>query len=163
MQHGHFYFLNEQYFIDFPDNKLMANKETINGIEHKRPCFYAIEDKNTGLFWLVPVSSQVSKYKTLYEKKLNRYKRCDTIVFGELLGKECAFLIQNMCPAAPKYINNVYLDKKSNLPVKISGNLEKELIDKAKRVLALHRNGVHLVFPDILKIEAELIMQLHTN
>lgn len=44
MQHGHFYFLKDQYFIDFPDSKLMTNKETINGIEHKRTCFYAIED-----------------------------------------------------------------------------------------------------------------------
>lgn len=64
-----------------------------------------------------------------------------------------------MCPAAPKYVNNVYLDKKSNLPVKVSGNLEKELIEKAKRVLALHRNGIQLIFPNILKIETDLIHQ----
>ena len=29
MDIGHFYYLNDQYFIDFPDPKLMQNKETI--------------------------------------------------------------------------------------------------------------------------------------
>lgn len=26
---GHFYYLNDKYFIDFPDQNLMNNKETI--------------------------------------------------------------------------------------------------------------------------------------
>lgn len=32
MDVGHFYYLNDQYFIDFPDSQLMQNKETIKGI-----------------------------------------------------------------------------------------------------------------------------------
>ena len=28
MEIGHFYYIEDQYFIDFPDNYLMQNKET---------------------------------------------------------------------------------------------------------------------------------------
>ena len=54
MKNGHFYYINDQYFLDFPDDKLMQNKETVNGVAHDRPCFYAFQDNNTGLFWLIP-------------------------------------------------------------------------------------------------------------
>ena len=36
--------IKDQYFIDFPDTKLMQNKETVNGKTHNRPCFM--------LFWI---------------------------------------------------------------------------------------------------------------
>lgn len=44
MEKGHFYFLNDDYFIKFQDAYLMQNKESINEIIHDRPCFYVIED-----------------------------------------------------------------------------------------------------------------------
>ena len=47
---------------------------------------------------MIPFSSQTSKFKGIYNKKMQKYHRCDTIVFGEVLGHEKAFLIQNMCP-----------------------------------------------------------------
>lgn len=59
MDNGHFYFINDQYFIDFHDPYLMQNKEVINGQEHNRPCFFAFEDSNNkGLYWMIPFSSQ---------------------------------------------------------------------------------------------------------
>ena len=161
MYSGHFYFLNDQYFIDFPDPFLMQNKEQVNGQLHERPCFYAFEDSSyEGLFWLIPFSSQTNKYQLIYDKKIQRYSRCDTIVFGEVLGKYKAFLIQNMCPATSKYIHNEYFDSTSNIPVRVNGTLEKEIIAKAKKVLALQRQGKKLIFPDIQKIEKELIKTL---
>ena len=53
MINGHFYYLTDQYFIDFPDTFLMQNKETINGQAHDRPCFYAFKDKTTGIYWMI--------------------------------------------------------------------------------------------------------------
>lgn len=156
MEHGHFYYINDQYFIDFSDDKLMQNKETFNAISHDHPCFYAFTDNSTGLFWLIPFSSQTKKFKDIYNKKVARYGKCDTITFGEVLGFEKAFLIQNMCPVLPQYIKNEYLDKQS-APVRISGDLEKEIISKAKKVLALERKGIKLIFPDVMKIEKELL------
>lgn len=69
MEIGHFYYLNDQYFIDFPDTKLMQNKETINGQAHDRPCFYAFQDANTGLYWMIPFSSRVPSLPKYMSKK----------------------------------------------------------------------------------------------
>ena len=84
---GHFYYIRDEYFRDFQDEKLMSNKEISQGQAHDRPCFYAFEDKKTGLFWLIPISSQVEKYEAIYDKKVAKYKRCDTLVFAEVLAE----------------------------------------------------------------------------
>ncbi len=157
MQAGYFYFLSDQYFIDFPDPYLMKNKETINGYEHNRPCFYAFYDSVSGLYWMIPFSSQVQKFKFHYDRKIQRHHRCDTIAFGYVLGYEKAFLIQNMCPVTMKYIAKQYSDSKTQTPVRVDEVFEKELISKAKRVLALQRKGISLIFPDVLLIESALI------
>lgn len=159
MELGHFYYLTDQYFIDFPDPYLMRNKETIDGQAHDRPCFYAFQDKSTELFWMIPFTSQVSKFRKYYNDKMNKYHRCDTIAFGEILGHEKAFLIQNMCPVSSKYIKNEYIDSNSLHPVRVDGAFEKELIEKASRVLLLQRKGTKLIFPDVLSIEQKLLSQ----
>ena len=155
MQTGNFYYLKDEYFNDFPDKKLMSSKD--------RPCFYAFQDNVTLLYWLIPFSSQVGKFRDIYQKKIDSYGICDTIVFGEVLGYEKAFLIQNMCPVIPQYIENEYLDKTANVPVKVNGQLEKELIFKAKKVLVLERKGIRLIFPDVLKIESILLLKNKIN
>lgn len=160
MNIGHFYYLDDNYFINFPDRNLMQNKETVDGNLHDRPCFFAFQDTATGLYWMIPFSSRVDKFSEIYDRKVQRYGKCDTIVFGEVLGHKKAFLIQNMCPVTPNYIKNEYIDAKDNVPVRINGALEKELVSKAKRILALQRKGIRLIFPDVLKIEKELLSQL---
>lgn len=157
MDIGHFYYIDDQYFIDFPDPFLMTNKEAINGKPHNRPCFYAFLDSGTGLYWMIPFSSQVAKFRGYYNSKIQKYKKCDTIDFGFVLGHEKAFLIQNMCPITSKYILNEYCDATANVPVRIDGKFEQTLIEKARRVLALQRKGVKLIFPDVLSIEAKLL------
>lgn len=157
MDNGHFYYLNDQYFIDFPDLYLMKNKESINGKMHDRPCFYAFQDNETKLFWMIPFSSQVNKFETIYNKKIAKYGKCETIVFGDVLGHRKVFLIQNMCPITAQYVKNEYIDHIANIPVRINGALEKELIDKAKKILLMQRKGIHLIFPDVLNIEKILL------
>lgn len=157
METGHFYFLNDNYFKDFTDTNLMQNKESLNGTIHDRPCFYAFQDSKTGIFWMIPFSSQVNKYRRYYNQKVSKYGNCDTIAFGKILGYEKAFLIQNMCPVSSEYIKNEYFDSQANVPVRIDGVFEKGLIKRAKKVLALQRKGIKLVFPDILEIESRLL------
>ena len=36
MEIGHFYYIDDQYFKDFPDPYLMQNKEKVNGQLHDR-------------------------------------------------------------------------------------------------------------------------------
>jgi len=157
MDIGHFYFLTDQYFIDFPDEYLMKNKEVIGGIVHDRPCFFAFQDGKTGLYWMIPFSSKVEKYKTIYEQKIKKYGKCDTIAFGDVLGHEKAFLIQNMCPITTKYVKNQYIDSVSSVPVRLNGAFERQLIRQARKVLTLQRRGAHLIFPDVLGIEESLL------
>lgn len=157
MDIGHFYFLEDQYFIDFPDPYLMKNREVMNGIVHDRPCFCAFYDSSTGLYWMIPFSSKTNKFHTIHRQKIQKYGHCDTIIFGDVLGHEKAFLIQNMCPVTPQYVKNEYIDSASNLPVRLDGQTEKEIIQKAKKVLALQRKGIPLIFPDVLTIEEELL------
>ena len=157
MDAGHFYFLSDQYFLDFTDPYLMTNHETLSGVSHDRPCFYAFKDNSTQLFRMIPFSSQITKYEGYYNNKVLKYGSCDTIVFGDILGRKKAFLIQNMCPITEKYMKNEYIDSKTATPVRIEGTFEKELIEKAKKVLALQRKGIKLIFPDVLKIERQLL------
>jgi hypothetical protein len=50
MDVGHFYFLYDSYFVDFPDPNLERNKESVGGILHSRPCFYSFIDKSTQIY-----------------------------------------------------------------------------------------------------------------
>ncbi len=97
------------------------------------------------------------KFREYYNAKIAKYGKCDTIIFGDVLGYEKVFLIQNMCPVTEKYIKNEYMDRRLLIPVRIDGRLEAEIISKAKKVLALQRKGIKLIFPDVLKIERELL------
>lgn len=70
MPDAQLYFLSDQYYIDFPDDKLMKNKDTIDGIAHSRPCFLAFPDaKNPAIYWLVPISSRYEKYQKIAQAK----------------------------------------------------------------------------------------------
>ncbi len=156
---GHFYFIEEQYFIDFPDKYLMKNKEVINGVEHNRPSFLSFVDTKTGLQWMIPISSKVQKYKNIYNNKTANGKKCDAIAFGHVIGYQCAFLIQNMFPVTQAYIKNEYLDSVSRLPVRLPQNEEAEIISKAQKVLSMVKNQrmTYLIFPNVLTIEKKLL------
>ena len=73
------------------------------------------------------------------------------------MGHEKAFLIQNMCPITEKYIKNEYYDSRARISVRINGQLEKELKQKANKILALQRKGIKLIFPEVLVIEQKLL------
>ncbi len=154
---GKFYFLLDNFFSDFPDSDLQRNKEMINGQKHSRPCFYSFCDDNSELYWFIPISSGVQKYRKVYDNKIKKYHRCDTIMFGNVLGYEKAFLIQNMFPTIPKYIHECYLHKNSGIPVEVQEDFRDKLISRAKKVLNDYRKGnTFLIFPDVISIEAKL-------
>ena len=90
---------------------------------------------------------------------MSTYGKCDTIVFGKVLGQKRVFLIQNIIPSTQKYIANTYVDKQTQIPVQIAANKEREIIQKVQKVLALvrHKGMRYLVYPDILEIEKALL------
>lgn len=163
MEQGQFCFLNSQYYQNFPDKHLMRNKEVINGISHDRPCFLAFSDKeNSNIYWLVPISSKIEKYKAIALKKTEKYGVCNTIRFGTVLSKEAAFLIQNMCPVTDRYIQEIYKDQHNN-PIYIDNRIVADVVKHAQEVLAKNKRGANLIFPDVKTIYNTLVQQLELS
>jgi hypothetical protein len=163
MEKGQFCFLSDQYYVDFPDKYLMRSTEIIGNASHRRPCFFVFQDNvNENILWLVPISSKYKKYKDLYDKKVEKYGRCNTIRFGVVLDTQAAFLIQNMCPITQKYILEVYVDK-NNVPVQIDNRIVQDVVSNAREVLAMVERGSVLIFPDVKKIRAALLQQLNQS
>lgn len=157
LETGKFYFLKDEYFDRFNDPKLMKG----HGNEHSRPCYYSLNDvEHPSIHWLVPISHRIGKFHRIYEHKIENGNRCDTIVFGNVLGYERAFLIQNICPATQDYIGSIYSN--NDVDVELSGPLKRELEIKSKRVLSLvkYRN-LNLIYPDVFSIYAELLNGLN--
>ena len=159
MPRAQLYFLSNEYYQDFPDDKLMQNKDTIDGVPHSRPCFFAFPDARIPeIYWIVPISSKYEKYKRIEQDKIKKYGRCNTIRFGTVLGRNTAFLIQNMCPATEKYLTP-YIDKNKQ-PIQIDGRVAADVEKNARSVLALAKRGAKVIFPDVFTIFQGLEQQL---
>ena len=146
-QKGYVYHIKDEYFTKANDPNLMQNKE--NG--SYRPTFYCMRDEKTSLLWLVPLSSRVEKFQAIYDKQVEKYGNCLTIVMGEYDGKQAAFLLQNMFPITEKYLDHIHTRNNNPVPVKYS--IQTEISTKIKRILQLHARGKKSVFPDISKLE----------
>jgi len=166
MEAGQFCFITDEYFaIHDKDCKLMRNKEAVDGKEYGRPCFYAFADKkNPLILWCVPISSQVDKYMSIYNRKIGKQRergirtpKCNTIRFGKVMGVKKAFLIQNMFPVTQKYISEIYINRLTQKAVRIPKNTESDIMRHANEVLRLVKSGNEsLVFSDIIKTYNEL-------
>ena len=156
---GCFYFIKDSFFDVIDDSELMQNKENGN----KRPCYYCFKSKEyDSIIWFIPVSTKIDKYQKIYDKKLQKQIKLgktpsiDTIVFGNVANTYSAFLIQNMFPVTEEYIESQY--KKNKLAIKLSNNLQNEIISKAIKVLNLYNHGMkNIVFPDIDRILGQLL------
>ncbi len=169
MDKGRFYFISDDFFHKHDTERvLMQNKENVNGALVGRPCFMAFPDKEEHrIFWCIPISSKVAKYKEIVKRKnenrtdrSSKPRECDTIRFGEVLGRERAFLVQNMFPVTDTYILEKYIDKNSGAEVRVERITEADIISRAEKVLRLHRNGVKLLFGDVDRIYRELQAEL---
>ena len=55
-----FYIIKDKFFVDMPDPYLKGNKAG------NRPHYYCFEDTNTGIYWMIPLSSRIDKYKQYF-------------------------------------------------------------------------------------------------
>ena len=69
----------------------------------------------------------------------------------EVLGKQAAFLIQNMCPVTERYISEIYADKNGN-PIQIDERIVADVTANAREVLAITKRGARIIFPDVKTI-----------
>lgn len=114
---------------------------------------FAFRDgRESGIYWIVPISPKYEKYKRIEQYKIKKFR------FGTVLGRNTAFLIQNMCPATEKYLTP-YVDK-NRQPIRIDGRVAADVEKNARNVLALAKRGAKVIFPDVFKIFRDLVKQL---
>ena len=65
------YFLSDQYYIDFPDDKLMKKSGHRRWRTSSAALFSGFSDaKNPAIYWLVPISSQYEKYQKIAQARI---------------------------------------------------------------------------------------------
>lgn len=151
---GYVYHIKDDYFSKVEDPKLMKNKENGN----YRPTYYCMKDEYSELLWVIPMSTKVDKYKKIYDKNVDKYGKCITIVLGAYSGEKAAFLIQNMFPIIPKYIDHIHTI--NNVPVPVHSVIQSVIISNVKEVLQLYKRNIRIVFPDIKQIADIMLSEL---
>ena len=69
-----------------------------------------------------------------------------------------AFLLQNMFPILPKFINHVHTV--AGLPMAVNPAVQKELLKRFKEIRRLYARGIKMVFPDILRLEKLMMKEI---
>ena len=145
---GYIYHIKDEFFDKINDKGLMINHE--NG--HARPTYFTIKDKD--ILWFIPLSSKVSKYQPIIDKKIKKYGSCRSIMIREIANKNSVILLQNAFPTLEKYIDHPHIiDGK---PLKVIDTLKDEILNNFKYLLALKSQGTNLFFTDIDKIKEKL-------
>lgn len=148
-----FYIVKDNFFKDMNDPYLKGNKEA------NRPHYYCFKDEGTGLYWMIPLSSRIEKYKKIMSKKNASGKPCDILHIIKLDNdKESVFLIQDMFPITEEYIERKYTIANNHLTV-TSEHSALEIEKKAKKVMNMLKKGVKFTptQPDINAIIDKLI------
>lgn len=152
MKERGFYILKDCFFEEFGDLNLKGNKK------ENRPHYYALCDNNTGLYWVVPMSSRIAKYRAIIEKREKEGKPCDTLHVCKLdNGGESVFLLQDMFPITEKYIRREYLVNGN--PLRLTSDADARIVEKkARRVMNMIRRKI-IFMPtqaNVLYIEKQL-------
>ena len=143
-----FYIIKDKFFEDMPDPYLKGNKAG------NRPHFYCFEESTTGIYWMIPLSSKVDKFKRIIEQKDKAGKPCDILHIVKLDDdRESVFLIQDMFPITEKYIEREYTIAGNHLML-TSEHVAKEIEQKARKVVGMLKRGVKFMptQPDVIAI-----------
>ena len=148
MKKSGFYIIKDDFFTDMNDPYLKRNKSG------NRPHYYCFEDACKGIYWMIPLSSQVDKYKKIIDKKISEGKSCDILHIVKLPNdRETTFLIQDMFPITEKYIEREYRIAANHM-VLAREQVIKDVDQKARKVVAMLKRGVKFTptQPDIISI-----------
>lgn len=156
---GNVYFVRDSFFQKVEDPYLKINYDTT-----KRPHYFAFQDEETSLYWLVPCSSKIEKFERILEQKRERHKPTDTIRIVTIQGKKTALLFQDMFPVIAGYIDGPYI--RGGQPVYIADpKVVRELEKTAKKVIKLVRRGIKFTptQPDVNRIEKLMLEELRSE
>ena len=147
-----FYIIKDKFFEDMPDPYLKGNKAG------NRPHYYCLEDTSTGIYWMIPLSSRIDKYRQIMEKKEKAGKPCDILHIVKLDdSRESAFLIQDMFPITEEYIEREYTIAGNHL-ILTSEHTAREIEQKARKVMGMLKRGIKFTptQPDVMAILEKL-------
>lgn len=157
MKENYFYIIKDNFFEKFNDPYLKANKG------ENRPHYFCFKDDTDGIFWVIPMSTKIEKYKKIISNKEKQGKPCDIVHICRVYGKkEMVFLIQDMFPITEKYILRSYTIAKVDLKLVKEKDIN-IMHNKAKRILKLINKNIKFL-PcqiDVLKIKNELLSELN--
>lgn len=147
-----FYIIKDKFFEDMSEPYLKGNKAG------NRPHYYCFEDTSNGIYWMIPLSSRVDKYRRIMEKKEKAGKPCDILHTAKLdNSRESAFLIQDMFPITEKYIEREYTIAGNHLML-TSEHTAREIEQKARKVMGMLKRGIKFTptQPDVIVILKKL-------
>lgn len=143
-----FYIIKDKFFEDMSDPYLKGNKKG------NRPHYYCFEDTRTGIYWMIPLSSRIDKYKKIIEKKEKAGKACDILHIAKLDdSRESVFLIQDMFPVTEEYVEREYTIAGNHLLL-TSEHTARVIEQKSRKVLGMLKRGVKFTptQPDVMTI-----------
>ena len=147
-----FYIIKDKFFEDMSDPYLKGNKAG------NRPHYYCFEDTSTRIYWMIPLSSRIDKYRRLIEKREKAGRPCDIIHIVKLDdSRESAFLIQDMFPITEEYIEREYTIAGNHLML-TSEHTAREIERKARKVMGMLKRGIKFTptQPDVMAILKKL-------
>lgn len=119
-------YLDEYYLKDYPSNK----------VHGERPFFICFKDnKEKNIYWAIPISSQIEKYKVIFEK----YPNAGEIIhlFGK---KDSAILTQNIVPVHKNLVKKEFTVNGIHFKI-LKKEFKKDILKKARYMKALILNG----------------------
>lgn len=146
---GYLYHIKDEYFDIVNDENLMQNHER----GKKRPTYFTIKDKS--ILWFIPISSKVSKYQKIIDKKIEKYGFCNTIIIRKIAGVDAAILLQNAFPTLEKYIDHIHTV--DGVSLRVPTDLQNEIKSMFKNMLGLKNRGTNLFFADIDGLKAKML------
>jgi hypothetical protein len=153
---GYTYHIKGSYFETVKDDKLLRNHE---GGTY-RPTYFCVKDEKTDLLWVIPMSRRTEKYKSLIDKDTKRYGRCLKILIARYGDGKSAFLLQNMFPVLPKYIDHIHTV--ASMPMAVNPVVREEISKRFKEMRRLYARGIKMVFPDITRLEKLMLDESHS-
>ena len=152
MKKAGFYLLKDKFFEDMQDIYLKGNKQG------SRPHYYCFCEAETEIYWMIPLSSKIEKYRKIILKLEKARKSCNALHIAQLgNNKESAFLIQDMFPVTLSYIDRAYTI--AGIPFVLTNEREVATIEKkAKVVMKMVKQGIKFTptQPDVLAILEKL-------
>lgn len=143
------YNIKDKYFEDFKSAFFSHNKN------ESRPHYFLFKDSD-GVFWFIPLSTQVKSYSDKIKRDTKKYRKCIFYHIGKIAGVDRVFLIGNMFPVTDIYIKKPFTISKIHYIVK-NKRLVKEVNKKANEYLALVKYNKIVPKINILQIKDELM------